>query len=94
MKYDNYKNNIDNITLSDRLSIDRTILAIERTHLAYMRTVVSFIVAALTLFKLLGGIEGIIVASILLVSTVYFFLKGKKIYKESHSNLNFDEYEL
>ncbi|CEH34310.1 DUF202 domain-containing protein [Romboutsia lituseburensis] len=88
MKYENYKNNHKDMTLRDYLAIDRTILANERTHLSYTRTVVSFLVAALTLYKLLGGIEGIIVALVLIISAIYFLVRGRKTYKDVSENLN------
>lgn len=90
MKYDNYKNNPDEIILRDYLAIDRTILANERTYLSYMRTVVSFAVAALTILKLLGDIEGILAASILVISAVYFYIRGVKTYKEISKDLDFE----
>ncbi|SHH67929.1 putative membrane protein [Clostridium collagenovorans DSM 3089] len=89
MKYDSYKNNPEKIILRDSLAIDRTKLANERTYLSYMRTVVSFSVAAITLLKLLGGIEGVIVAIILVISAVYFYIRGSKLYKEVSENLDF-----
>ena len=91
VKYENYKNNQDEMILRDHLAIDRTILANERTYLSYMRTVVSFIVAALTLYKLLEGIEGIITAIILCGSAVYLFIRGKRNYQKVSKDLNFEE---
>lgn len=88
-KYENYKNNKDSMILRDHLAVDRTVLANERTYLSYMRTVVSLIVAAITLFKLLEGNEGRIVAVILTMSAIYFFIRGKRIYREVNKNLEF-----
>ncbi|MGL4624619.1 MAG: DUF202 domain-containing protein, partial [Culicoidibacterales bacterium] len=67
--------------------VERTILANERTHLAYMQTVISFLVAALTLYKVLGGIEGIIVALVLVSSAGYFFIRGRKTSQEVTKSL-------
>lgn len=74
-----YKHEED-LTLNDWLAVDRTRLSNERTHLSYMRTVVSMVVAAITLFNLLKGPEGIICAAILFVSSVYFFIRGTRVY--------------
>ena len=92
VKYENYKNNQDEMILRDHLAIDRTILANERTYLSYMRTVVSFIVAALTLYKLLEGIEGIITAIILCGSAVYLFIRGKRNFTRRGYNIRRDSY--
>lgn len=87
MKYQTFRKNSQSLTLNDYLAVERTILANERTHLAYMQTVISFLVAALTLFKLLGGIEGSVAALILVVSASYFFIRGRKTSQEVTKSL-------
>ncbi|MGL4972345.1 MAG: DUF202 domain-containing protein [Culicoidibacterales bacterium] len=77
----------ESLGLNDYLAVDRTVLANERTHLSYMQTVISFLVAALTLFKILGGIEGIIVAVVLVVSAGYFYIRGQRTYRKVANKL-------
>lgn len=85
----------EELTLNDWLAVDRTRLANERTHLAYMRTVVSMVVAAITLYNVLKGPEGIICGVILIVSSIYFFIRGNKICRVVDHKLNnlYDEDE-
>ena len=89
-----YKHQED-LTLNDWLAVDRTRLANERTHLSYMRTVVSMIVAAITLYNILKGPEGIICSIILFASSVYFFIRGTRICRIVDKKLNtlYDEDE-
>ncbi|MDD2971789.1 MAG: DUF202 domain-containing protein [Lachnospiraceae bacterium] len=75
------------MTLNDYLSVERTKLSVERTHLSYMRTVVSMIVAGITLYKLVPGWEGAVTAGILLVSAIYFYIRGRKVCRETERNL-------
>lgn len=86
--YTKFQDKQEDMTLMDYLSIDRTTLSIERTHLAYMRTVVSMIVAGITLFKILNGVEGYICAAILFLSAVYFYVRGRKICRNISKNLH------
>ena len=51
-----------------------------------MRSVVSFIVAALTIYIIIKGIEVIIAASILIMAGVYFLIGARKIYKYDLKN--------
>lgn len=44
----------DRLSLSDRLAIDRTVLANERTFLAYLRTVLGLAALGVTALKLFG----------------------------------------
>ena len=85
----------EEMTLNDRLAVDRTRLANERTHLSYMRTVVSMIVAAISLYNILKGVEGIACAVILIISSVYFFIRGTRICRIVDEKLNdlYDEDE-
>ena len=83
------------MTLNDWLAVDRTRLANERTYLSYMRTVVTLVVAAITLYNLLKGPEGIICGIILMASSVYFFIRGTRICHSVEKKLNglYDEDE-
>jgi len=83
----------EEMTLNDYLSVERTRLSIERTHLSYMRTVVSMVVAGITLYKLVPGWEGMLAAGILMVSAIYFYIRGKKICSETDRNLRYVEDE-
>ncbi len=85
----------DELTLNDWLAVDRTRLANERTHLSYMRTVVSMIVAAISLYNILKAPEGIVCAAILIVSAIYFFIRGHRICSNLDKKLNalYDEDE-
>lgn len=91
--YRNFREHKPELTLNDYLAIDRTSLSIERTHLSYMRTVVSMVVAAITFIKILGGIEGVICALILLGSALYFYIRGKKVCSKISKNLKYVEDE-
>lgn len=75
------------LSLSDALSVERTHLSNERTYLSYTRTAVSFIVAAISIYKLIPGAEGGISATILLVSALYFFVRGIKITRSVKNEL-------
>lgn len=92
-KMKEFRDKRDEMTLNDYLSVERTRLSIERTHLSYMRTVVSMVVAGITLYKLVPGWEGMLTAGILLVSALYFYIRGKKVCKESDRNLRYVEDE-
>lgn len=83
----------EEMTINDYLSVERTRLSIERTHLSYMRTVVSMVVAGITLYKLVSGWEGILAATILMVSAIYFYIRGKKVCNETDRNLRYVEDE-
>ena len=85
----------EDMTLNDWLAVDRTRLANERTHLSYMRTVVSMVVAAITLYNVLKGTAGIVCAVILLASSIYFFIRGTRICRKVDKKLNslYDEDE-
>ena len=92
-KYEVYRHRQSELTLDDYLALDRTTLSIERTHLSYMRTVISMIVAAITLWKILGGIEGYVCAGILLISSLYFGIRGRHICSRMRKNIAFGEDE-
>ena len=83
----NYKNFKQGLVLGDYLAIDRTNLAVERTHLAYMRTVVTMVVAAITILRVLGGWEGWVCAIILIIFSIVFYIRGKRVCKEVTMNL-------
>lgn len=85
-KLKEFEQNKDNMTLEEYLSL-------ERTHLSYMRTVVSMIVAGITLFKLVNGWEGLICAGILLLSATYFYIRGKKVCNSTKKHLRYIEDE-
>lgn len=79
-KYKAYDEITPNMGLSDKLAVDRTVLAKERTDLAYFRTAVSFIVAAITLYKLFeGSAWGITTSLILIISSIYVSIRGIKV---------------
>ncbi len=78
----------EELTLNDWLAVDRTRLSNERTHLSYMRTVVSMVVAAITLNSILKGTTGIICAVILVLSSIYFFIRGIRICRTVDKKLN------
>lgn len=79
-KYKAYDEITPEVGLRDKLAVDRTVLAKERTDLAYFRTAVSFIVAAITLYKLFdGNAWGISTALILIVSAIYVSIRGIKV---------------
>lgn len=75
------------------LSLERTRLSVERTHLSYMRTVVSMLVAGITLYKIVPGWEGILTAGILLCSACYFYIRGKRVCRDTKNNLQYIEDE-
>lgn len=85
-----YNKYADKMTLSDHLSVDRTVLANERTLLAYLRTVITFIVAGITLGQLLDGKERMYVVVILFVSAFLFAVYGIYNYKKVAKKLDFD----
>ncbi len=95
MKIQGVYKHTEELTLNDWLAVDRTRLANERTHLSYMRTVVTMVVAAITIYNLLKGPGGIICAVILIVSSVYFFIRGTRICSVVDKKLNslYDEDE-
>lgn len=80
-RYEKYVSGLEEkeLSLGDILSVERTRLSIERTYLSYTRTAVSFLAASISVYKLLQGIEGYISAVILLVSALYFFLRGRAV---------------
>lgn len=90
--YKSYERYSKNMTLNDHLSVDRTELANERTLLSYLRTVVSFIVAAITLGQILVGKERMYVLVILLVSAFIFAVYGIYNYIKVARKLKFDKY--
>ena len=66
MAYEQYKES--DLTLRDKLAIDRTRLANERTVLAYVRTAIMLIVAGATAIRLFGDSPGAIVTGWLFVA--------------------------
>ncbi|MGL4911655.1 MAG: DUF202 domain-containing protein [Romboutsia sp.] len=86
--YETYSQYSENMILRDHLAVDRTLLANERTYLSYLRTVVSFIVAGLTLWKTVGGFTGNIICIILFSSAIYAGFRGNKVYKEVNNKLD------
>lgn len=88
--YEIYNRYADKMTISDHLSVDRTELANERTLLAYLRTVITFIVAGITLGQILRGSERIYVLIILFVSALLFAVYGIYNYKKVAKKLEFD----
>lgn len=88
-KYKAYDEIKPDMGLSDKLAVDRTVLAKERTDLAYFRTAVSFVVAAITLYKLFeGNAWGICTALILIVSAIYVSVRGIKVSLITKKRLN------
>ena len=88
-----FRDRKDEMMLNDYLAVERTRLSIERTHLSYMRTVVSMVVAGITLYKLVPGWEGMLAAGILMVSAIYFYIRGKKVCNATDRNLRYIEDE-
>lgn len=90
--YKSYERYSENMTLNDHLSVDRTELANKRTLLSYLRTVVSFIVAAITLGQILVRKERMYVLVILLVSAFIFKVYGIYNYIKVARKLKSDKY--
>ena len=76
----------ENLSLSDRLAIDRTVLANERTFLAYLRTVLGLAALGATALKLFGdelfyrvvGVACLAVAPLLLFWGTRRFLRVRR----------------
>lgn len=78
--YRAYEEITDDMSLRDKLVVDRTVLAKERTDLAYFRTAISFVVAAITLYKLFEGNSwGVTIGGILLISAAYVAFRGVRV---------------
>lgn len=98
MKKNRYKKYVNpeqgGLSLSDALALERTHLANERTYLSYTRTAVSFLVAAISIYKLLPGTEGHISMAILLISALYFFIRGIRITRSVNAELKILDADL
>jgi putative membrane protein len=68
------------ISLTDRLAIDRTILANERTLLAYIRSALTFLVVGGTLLKFFSAVSAMIMGYVAIAVAGILFTTGIRRY--------------
>ena len=70
----------DEITLRDRLAIDRTVLANQRTLLAYARTSIGLLAAGITFIQFLDSVYATVIGFIAVICSVVVAYFGVKSY--------------
>ena len=88
----------DPLTLTDRLALDRNVLANERTVLAYLRTALGFGAAGVTLWRFSPhdptdrgvAFVSVLLGAVLLVVGVWRFVAAHRRYGVTRSGGGFD----
>ena len=80
---------MENLTLRDKLAMDRTLLANERTFLAYLRTFIGLIGTGFALWKLINIYWARVISVILLASAPVVLAIGIYRYQKTGKDLKY-----
>lgn len=83
-----YDNNVKDLSLSDYLAIERTLLANERTMLAYVRTSLAMAGAGATLVHFVSSFYGSFIGWFLILSGITAAVTGAIKYKSTANKLS------
>ncbi|MCG8585493.1 MAG: DUF202 domain-containing protein, partial [Pirellulales bacterium] len=78
----------EDLTLRDRLAVDRTILANERTMLGYVRTSMAFLALGASFLHFLEGVYPQVVGSVFMVLSFPILVVGVARYLQVRRELN------
>ena len=78
---------MENLTLRDKLAMDRTLLANERTFLAYLRTFIGLIGTGFALWKLIDIFWARVISVILLAAAPVVLVIGIYRYRKTGRDL-------
>ena len=84
--YSRFRN--DDLTLRDRLAVDRTVLANERTMLGYVRTAMAFLAMGASFLHFLPGIYPKIAGSVFMAVSLPLLVVGAVRYLQVRRDLD------
>jgi putative membrane protein len=84
--YSSFSN--DDLTLRDRLAVDRTVLANERTMLGYVRTAMAFLALGVSFLHFLQGIYAQIAGSVFMAVSLPLLAVGAVRYLQVRRDLD------